>query len=143
MVVYDNIHQTIEAYDPYDFGSFNIELQTTMVTENRIYLEQSLSFLVNSFLKPKFEALYEGMILQPELIVHTPPEIPSQVEDSDCGVFLMQFAKHIVQNMRFNFSSKDVLHFREEMKLELFVKKLRPIKYLEKRKEKPKGEKVF
>ena len=97
LIVYDNIHQTIEAYDPYDFGSCNIELQATMVTENKVYLEQTLSFLVNTYLKPKFEAIYEGIILEPTLMVYTPPDIPSQVNDSDCTVFLLQFAISVIQ----------------------------------------------
>ena len=134
--MFDNLNQTIEAYDPFDFGSSNIELQARMVTENEVYLEQSLLFLVNSYLKPKFEGIYEGIILEPTMMVYTPPEIPSQVNDSDCGVFLLQFAKHIVQNKKIDFSSEHLLHFREEMKLELFVKRLSPIQYFEKNKEK-------
>ena len=94
-MVFDNIYHKIEAYDPYDFRSYDSELQAKMVTENKCYLEETLSYLVNIYLKPKFEAFYEGMLLQARSIIHTPPEIPRQIEDSDCGVYLLQFAKHI------------------------------------------------
>ena len=132
LVVYDNIHQKMEVYDPYDFGFNNKELQAKLRTENESYFEASLSLLIDNYLKPIYEAFYEGILFEAKLITHTPPEIPSQVNDSDCGVYLLQFAKHLVQNKQFNFNSEHIDGFREEMKLELFLKNLRPVRYIEK-----------
>ena len=132
LMVYENAHQKIESYDPYDFISYSIKLQTLKMKENQSYHEASLSYLVNNYLKPKFEAVYEGMLLQFKSVVHTPPEIPKQANDSDCGVFLLQFAKHIVLKKKLDFKSEHVESFRQEMKIELSLKKLIPIKYVEK-----------
>ena len=136
-MAFDNIHHKIEAYDPYDFRSYDSELQAKMVTENKCYLEETLSYLVNIYLKPKFEAFYEGMLLQARSIIHTPPDIPRQIEDSDCGVYLLQFAKHIVFKKNFDFNSEHIEHFRQEMKIEFFTKKIGPVKYVTKTKIKP------
>ena len=127
LVIFDNVHHRIEAFDPYDFGSYNDEVK--MVTENKCYLEKTLSLLVNSYLKPKFEAFYEGMLLEAFSIIHIPPDIPRQLKEYDCGVFLLQIAKHIVFKKNLDFNSKHIENFRDEMKMEFFMKKLRPVKY--------------
>ena len=143
LIVYDNIHQKLEAYDPYDVGFNNMELQAEFMTENVRYLEAALSFLIDNYLKPKYEAFYEGIMFAAKSIIYTPPLIPSQVNDSDCGVYLLQFAKHIVQNKNFEFNSAHIDGFREEMKLELFFTKLRPVKYIENNIMKSSEEKSF
>ena len=129
LVVFDNSNHKIEAYDPFDFQSYDNELQAKMETENKCYLEETLSFIVDNYLKPKFEDFYEGILLQASCIIHIPPEIPRQMRDSDCGVYLLQFAKHIVFKKNFDFNSEDMEHFRQEMKMEFFTKNLGPVKY--------------
>jgi ubiquitin C-terminal hydrolase len=55
-----------------------------------------------------------------------PPQIPRQVEPQDCGIFLLQFAKHICFNKEINFSSCEIGKLRLEMKDELNIGKLFP-----------------
>ena len=93
-------------YEPYDVGFNNKELHAEFMTENKRYLEAALSFLIGSYLKPKFEAFYEGIIFAAKSIILTPPLIPSQVNDSDCGVYLLQFAKYIVQYKKLEFGTE-------------------------------------
>ena len=42
LVVFDNSNHKIEAYDPFDFQSYDNELQAKMETENKCYLEETL-----------------------------------------------------------------------------------------------------
>ena len=133
-MVYDNIHQKLESYDPYDFGPYETELQEKMVEENQNYHRKIQSFITNNYLKPEFETFYEGMLLEENSIIHIPPNIPGQVNDFDCGVYMLQFAKHIALNKQFGFNSEHIENFREDMKIEIFLNKLMPIKYTKKRK---------
>ena len=82
------------------------------------------------------------MLLQASSIVHIPPEIPTRLKDYDCGVYLLQFAKHIVSKKAFNFNSEHMEHFRQEMKVEFFTKKLGPVSYATKMNIKPNGKKL-
>ena len=74
---------------------------------------------------PKFEEYYEGILLNPKVIVFTPPQIPSQRNDFDCGIFMIQFEKRITFEKNFHFESRHIKDFREEISSELIGNNLR------------------
>ena len=119
LVVFDNENTSIESYDPYDFPNYEGLAKEKMIEENRLYHEKIMKELTERYFKPKFEKHYTGFVLDAKRILHTPPEIPPQINDFDCGVYLMQFAKHIAHGKPFEFSSQHMLAFREEISLEL------------------------
>jgi len=53
-----------------------------------------------------------------------PEDVPQQVGDFDCGIFLCMFAEHISRGQPFNFSQEDIPYWRKRIGWELVNKAL-------------------
>ena len=75
--------------------------------------------IIKEFLKPhqKFENNVSKSKIH--ITIKFPPEIPSQQNTFDCGVFMLVFAKYICLGKQFYFTCKDMPYFREEIKEEI------------------------
>ena len=59
-----------------------------------------------------------------EYIIKFPPEIPSQLNQYDCGVFMLQFAKFLCLGSDFLLSSEDMNYYRQEIREELIMNQI-------------------
>ena len=119
LMVIDNENSVLEIYDPYGFTEYKDFKKMKLIKENKSYLDNLSRNLIDKYFKPKYEKCFEGFVLNAEVILHLPPEIPTQINDFDCGIYLIQFAKHIVHGKPFTFESKHMLTFRHEIEIEL------------------------
>ena len=119
LIVFDNENSVLEIYDPYGFTEYKDFKKMKLIKENKSYLDNLSRNLIDKYFKPKYEKCFEGFVLNAEVILHLPPEIPTQINDFDCGIYLIQFAKHIVHGKPFTFESKHMLTFRHEIEMEL------------------------
>ena len=127
LVVLDLEKNKLEAYDPYDFSSFQELEITKRKQENEKYHKMLMQKLLDAYFAPKFAKSFPGLILEVEISVKTPPSIPVQFHEYDCGIYLLQFAKHIVFGKEPNFEPKHVPGLRDEIRIEIMNNKIQMI----------------
>ena len=123
LVVFDK--KKLSAYDPYNYPDPKINAieRQQLLKENKEYLMDILSQLKDDYLRPLFQK-YNKSWYDVEMEVQIPPEIPSQDNDCDCGVFLLMFAKYIVLEKKFDFATEDMIQIRDEIREELNKKSI-------------------
>ena len=107
LCVFDGNNLT--CYEPY----MSIEGSKLKDKQRREY-EKFLSRIRNEYLKPVFK-LKTSIIID----IKMPPEIPKQNNGHDCGVFCLMFARYITLQKQFDFTTMDMLRFRDLIRLEL------------------------
>ena len=116
LITYDG--SEIVSYDPYDFpGSGGLKKQM-LVRENKQMHDSILENLKENYFKPLYSK-YEKQWKDLNTKVLIPPQIPCQLNNHDCGVFLCMFAKNLILKHKFDFSARDMIQFRDTIHREL------------------------
>ena len=76
LVVLDLEKNKLQAYDSYDFCSFQELEITKRKQENEEYHKTLMQKLLDAYFAPKFAESFPGLILEVEISVKTPPSIP-------------------------------------------------------------------
>merc|ERR1719206_542917 len=77
-----------------------------------------LSNLENSYFKELYQT-NEKEVVDFSKKIRVPPEIPSQENTWDCGVFLLMFVKYLAMKQKVDFDTESMKSFRGEIKKEL------------------------
>ena len=134
LIVFDFEESRMECYDPYDFGSFEEVKVEEKIEQNRKDHELLMEKLVDRYFLPMFAKKYPGFV--PEVVkdIKIPPEIPVLLNEYDCGIYLIQFAKHIIFRKKPNFEPQHIHDFRDEIRIEIMFEKIQKISYKKKSK---------
>ena len=106
----------LQSYDPYNDSDTPIEMNYDEHAE-------ILTKLRDGYLRPLFDK-YKKPWNDVQIKVNLPPEIPSQENGYDCGVFLLTFAKYLVLGKQFDFTTNDMILMRDIIRKELETKKI-------------------
>ena len=112
--------------DPYNEArNSNVGNSIEKVTETlRKGHLNSMQLIEKVFITPHQKFYGVELKKQIEFVIKFPPQIPSQLNHYDCGVFLLQFAKQICMDMEFRFSCHDMCFLRQQIKEELTTNQL-------------------
>ena len=87
--------KVLEAYDPYNYPEAASSERSRQLELNKKDLMKILKQIEEKYFKPLFTL--NGKSFTPlTLIVKIPPDIPSQNNSSDCGVFLLTMVNYLV-----------------------------------------------
>ena len=106
------------SYDPYNYPGANGRKKGELLEDNMQFHRSILTKLKDGYLKPIFQK-HNRQWKEVTIKVKLPPEIPAQENSHDCGVFLLTFAKYLVFNKNFDFSTDDMIHIRETIRQEM------------------------
>ena len=107
----NNESHEICIYDPYLQG-----VTTTILTDQHMIW---LNKLEKDFLKlyNKSRVINDWIPLSKKVML--PPEIPEQLDGFNCGIFMIEFMRHLCNNAEFKFSGQDMAKSRQRMMSEL------------------------
>ena len=111
------------SIDPYNCPGASEERRRKFLQENFQFHSNILMNLRENYFKPLYQK-YNKTYTDLSIIVKLPPAIPSQDNSHDCGVFLIMFAKYLVFQRPFDFSTDDMIHFRDTIRSELESNKI-------------------
>ena len=81
-------------------------------------LQKLSSHISNSLNESGLESTIEETVVK---------DIPTQNNDEDCGPFLVVFAKHILLGASFEFTERDMKHYRMAMRGEILNQQIEPL----------------
>ena len=132
MAVFDNQETQFTVLDPYnEVRASNSKYNDIEDKANEKFLKvltkkhlNTIDMISKVFIVPHQETV--GILSKNEinLVVKFPPQIPAQLNQYDCGVFMLEFAKYLCLGSQFTFSCKDMNFFRQEIKEELVMNKI-------------------
>ena len=115
LIVLSNECNSLSLYDPY------IKESSPQVLKS--HHDEFLTKLENGFLNLYcIEKLSHTKTFSRKILL--PPELPEQLDSFNCGVFLLEFCRHICYDAAFSFKSHNMAESRERMFKELQNDKL-------------------
>ena len=91
-----------------------LPLSSKLKEKHRREYTKLLNRIITEYFKPVFKLKTRIFI-----DIKMPPEIPKQDNSHDCGVFCLMFARYITLQKPFDFTTMDMLRFRDLIRLEL------------------------
>ena len=122
MACINNDTNELSIYDPFIQGT-----PTSILAEQHmLWLEK----LENEFLKPYTIEKGKEDWLSLHKKINLPPEIPEQLDSWNCGIFMIEFIRHLMNETDFLFSGQDLGQSRKRMIMELQNVRLEPFEII-------------
>ena len=122
LITYNGIE--LVGYDPYNYPQAAPSERSRLLKLKKKNLIKILKQLEEKYFKPLF-ILKEKNFRPLDLRVKLPPDIPSQNNSSDCGVFLLTMVKYLVMKKVFDFNTDSMKDIRKTIQTELKYKELK------------------
>ena len=110
----------LTSFDPYNYPGIDGRKKQELIENNKLFHTKLLTNLKDNYFQPLFKK-YNKVWHDLAIRVKLPPEIPSQENNHDCGVFLLMFAKCELMNLDFNFDTTDMIHIRDQIREEILT----------------------
>ena len=110
----------LTSFDPYNYPGIDGGKKQELIENNKQFHTKLLTNLKDNYFQPLFQK-YDKAWHNLAIRVRLPPEIPSQENNHDCGVFLLMFAKCVLMNLDFNFDTTDMIHIRDQIRKEIMT----------------------
>ena len=121
LITYNGIE--LVGYDPYNYPQAAPSERSRLLKLKKKNLMKILKQLEEKYFKPLF-ILKEKNFKPLTLSVKISPDIPSQNNSNDCGVFLLTMVKYLVMKKVFDFDTDSMKNRRKTIQTELRYKEL-------------------
>uniref|UniRef100_A0A914PJZ6 Ubiquitin-like protease family profile domain-containing protein n=1 Tax=Panagrolaimus davidi TaxID=227884 RepID=A0A914PJZ6_9BILA len=102
-----------------DFRNQQIDYHDSLLGEYKEVFDILLSYMSSEFKDKKNEDFeITGWTFQHK------KNIPTQLNGSDCGIFVCKYAEYVSRRAEFDFDQQDMPHFRKEMVWEILQQRL-------------------